>query len=118
MALIVPSICFETFSLVIVEAFNQQTPAIVRNIGAMPEIIEESHGGVCYNTEEELVGAMDKLLQDPQQRRELGLNGYNAYRKKWTPEAHLKLYFELIEEIAAMRARSCVPAGMNLDTFQ
>jgi glycosyltransferase involved in cell wall biosynthesis len=117
-ALIVPSICFETFSLVVIEAFNQQTPAIVRNIGAMPEIIGESRGGFCYNTEQDLVGAMDKLLEDPRLRYELGLKGYNAYREKWTPDAHLKRYFELIEKIAARLAGSSVPAGKYLDTFQ
>ena len=70
----------------------------------MPEIIQESGGGFIYDTEEKLVGALDKLLQDPLCRRQLGLNGYNAYQEKWTAEAHLKRYFELISDIAAARA--------------
>lgn len=103
-ALVIPSICYETAPLVAIEAFRERTPAIVRNLGAMPEIIEESRGGFIYNTEKELLGAMDKLLQDPRRRRKLGLNGYNVYREKWTPEAHLNRYFELIERIARTRA--------------
>lgn len=61
-ALVIPSICYETAPLVAVEAFRERTPAIVRNLGAIPEIIEESRGGFIYNTEKELLGAMDKLL--------------------------------------------------------
>lgn len=99
-ALIVPSICFEIFSLVIIEAFRQQTPAIVRNLGSMSEVIEESGGGFVYNTTEELVAAMDQLLSNPSNRHDLGQRGYEAFQRNWTPEAHLKQYFELIHKIA------------------
>jgi glycosyltransferase involved in cell wall biosynthesis len=88
---------------VAIEAFRERTPAVVRNIGGLPEIIQESGGGFIYDTEEKLVGAMDKLLQDPLCRRQLGLNGYNAYQEKWTADTHLKSYFALIDEIATAR---------------
>ena len=103
-AVIVPSICFEVFPLVTIEAFREKTPAIVRNLGGMPEIIEESGGGSVYDTEEELVAAMDQLLANPPYRRELGRRGYQAYQRQWTAEAHLQRYFTLIREIAATSA--------------
>jgi len=102
-AVIVPSLCFEVFPQVIIEAFRQQTPAIVRNLGGMPETLEESGGGFVYNTDEELIATMDQLLADPAHRRELGLRGYQAYQRNWTAEAHLQHYFALIQEIAAAR---------------
>jgi glycosyltransferase involved in cell wall biosynthesis len=105
-AVIVPSICYEVFGLVILEAFRQQTPAIVRNLGGMPEVIEESGGGFIYDTEQELLAAMDRLLTHPNERRELGRRGYLAYQQKWTPEAHLQRYLALIHELAAARGRS------------
>ena len=104
-AVIVPSICFEMFPLVVIEAFRQQTPAIVRNLGGVPEIIKESGGGFVYDTEEELVAAMDQLSANPSFRDELGRRGYQAYQQKWTAEAHLKHYFALIREIAAARGQ-------------
>jgi glycosyltransferase involved in cell wall biosynthesis len=104
-AVIVPSICFEVFPLVILEAFRQQTPAIVRNLGGMPEIIAESNGGFVYATEGELVAAMDRLLADPSSRRELGLCGYKGYRRNWTAEVHMERYLALIREIAAKKGQ-------------
>ena len=62
-ALVVPSLSFEVFALVILEAFMQQTPVIVRNIGGMPEIIQESGGGFAYDTDQQLLMAMDELLR-------------------------------------------------------
>jgi glycosyltransferase involved in cell wall biosynthesis len=99
-AVIVPSICFDVFTLVTIEAFRQTTPVIVRNLGGMPEIIEESGGGFVYETEEELVAAMDQLLADLSFRDEVGRRGYQAYQRNWTAEAHLERYFALIGEIA------------------
>lgn len=103
-AVIIPSICYEAASpLVTLEAFSQQTPVIVRNLGGMPEAIQESGGGLVYDTDGELVDAMDQLLSDPCRRDELGLRGYRQLQQSWTAEAHLKRYFELIYSIAAGR---------------
>jgi glycosyltransferase involved in cell wall biosynthesis len=102
-AVIVPSICFEMFPLVILEAFMQQAPVIVRDLGAMPEIVRESDGGLVYASEEELVAAIDRLATDPLYRREMGLRGHLAYRRNWTVEAHLKRYFALIREISVKK---------------
>lgn len=102
-ALIVPSICLEVFGIVIIEAFRMRTPAIVRRSGAMPEVIEDSGGGFVYETEDELLLAMKRLSENPSLRMELGLRGYRAYRQLWTREAHLRRYFELIQEISAQK---------------
>jgi len=102
-ALIVPSICFEIFGNVIIEAFRQQTPAIIRNMGGMPELIHESGGGLVYDTDKELVAAMNQLVADPAYRHELGIRGYQTCQRQWTAEAHLKRYLALINEIAKGR---------------
>jgi len=101
-ALICPSINFEISPpLVILEAFSQKTPAIVRNLGSMPEAIEESGAGFVYDTNEELLNAMNRLLADPPYRRELGLRGIEACRRNWSLEVHMERYFALIRQAAA-----------------
>lgn len=103
LALIVPSINYEIAPLVIFEAFRQKTPVIVNNIGGLPEFIEDSGSGIVYSSEAELVRAMDLLLANPSYRDELGRRGYEAYLKKWNPESHLSLYFDLIGRIDARK---------------
>jgi len=102
-ALIVPSICFEVFPNVTLEAFSQGTPVIARNIGGMPEQIEQSGGGLVYSTAEELTAAMNQLLTDRAYRDELGRRGYAAYRARWTADAHLGSYLALIRDLSARR---------------
>lgn len=108
-AVIVPSLAFEIFPLVILEAFRQKTLVIVRKLGGMPEIINESGGGFLYEKEEELITAMDQLVANPSYRQELGRRGFEAYQKNWTAEVHLRRYFALIHEIASRPNRRLDP---------
>ncbi len=98
-AVIVPSICYETFGIVIIEAFSMKTPVIVNNLGALPEVVEDSGGGFIYNDQSEFVNAMEKLAENPALRDELGNKGYAAFLKYWNEDAHLAQYFDLIGTI-------------------
>jgi glycosyltransferase involved in cell wall biosynthesis len=105
-AVVIPSISYETGPLVVMEAFQQRTPVIARDVGGLPENVQVSGGGFVYNTNDELAAAMERLLDDAAYRNELGLRGYRAYLERWTVEAHLEQYFALIDDIASHRARS------------
>jgi len=98
-ATIVPSLWYEVFGLVILEAFANGTPVIVRNRGGMPKIIKESGGGFIFDTEKELVKAMDQLLGDQSLRQEVGRRGYETLRQKWSPDVYIQRYLDLIGQI-------------------
>ena len=105
-AVIVPSICYETFGIIIIEAFAMKTPVIVNNLGALPEVVEDSDGGFIYNNESELKIAMDKLAQNNLLRDELGNKGYQAFLKFWSEDSHLAQYFNLLETIGGRAEKS------------
>lgn len=98
-ALLVPTLSFESFGLVLIEAFRDRTPVIARNLGGMTEIVTESRGGRLYRTEPELLAYLQELLDRPETRRELGMKGYDYLTKHWTADVHIRSYFELIREI-------------------
>jgi glycosyltransferase involved in cell wall biosynthesis len=110
-AVIVPSICFETFGIIIIEAFSRRTPVIVNDLGALPEVVEDSGGGFVYRTEAELLDAMETLASDPALRNELGAKGYDAFLKYWNEDAHLAKYMELIETLSRERNNAKQLAG-------
>jgi glycosyltransferase involved in cell wall biosynthesis len=103
LACLVPSVTYETFGIVIIEAFARKTPVIVRDLGALPEVVEESGAGFVYRTDEELLSAMQRLADSPALRVELGEKGYRAFEANWSAEAHLKLYFDLLRKIALVK---------------
>jgi glycosyltransferase involved in cell wall biosynthesis len=99
-ALLVPSICYEVFGIIILEAYMQKTPVIVNDLGGLKEVVEESSGGFAYRTTAELVAAMERLRTDAGLRAEMGERGYRKYNERWTEEAHLDMYFRVIDETA------------------
>ena len=103
LACILPSITYETFGMIIIEGFARKTPVIVRNLGPFPEAVEDSGGGFIYNTDDELISAIDRLAASPKLRAELGEKGYDAFRQNWSKEAHLQLYFELLRRTAKQK---------------
>jgi glycosyltransferase involved in cell wall biosynthesis len=104
-ALIVPSLGVEAFGVVVLEAFAQRTPVVVRDLGALPELVHESGGGLVYRTDVELDAALRRLLGEPELRAALGERGHAAWRARWTEDTHLDAYFDAIEEARALRAR-------------
>lgn len=116
-AVIIPSLCYETFGLVVAEAFSFQTPVIVKDIGALREIVQESNGGILYRYADELQQALERLQADPKLREEYSRNGYESYLKKWTEESHFRAYFELISDIQQRRSQT-VHDGNALPAFR
>jgi glycosyltransferase involved in cell wall biosynthesis len=102
-ACILPSITYETFGMIIIEAFARKTPVIVRDLGALPEVVEDSGGGFIYRTDEELLATIERFTQSPALRGELGEKGYRAFVENWSTEAHLKLYFDFLQKIAVRK---------------
>ena len=100
LAVVVPSLTFETFGMIIIEAFARKTPVIVRNLGALPEVVRESQGGSIYHTDDEMLAAIRALAASPTLRMRLGENGYRRFLQAWTKEAHMDQYIETLRTVA------------------
>ncbi len=105
-ALIVPSICFETFGIILIEAFRASTPVVARRLGPFPEIVEHAGGGELFSSTDELVGALRRMLADPGHRDRLARAGNAAFRSTWTESAVLPRYLDVVRRAARARGDS------------
>jgi glycosyltransferase involved in cell wall biosynthesis len=103
-AAIVPSVGFETFGIVLIEAFRHQTPVIARRIGPFPEILEQSGAGELFSDADELRAAMQRLQHAPEKRSELGARAYRACRDRWSEDVVVSRYLQLVAHAAHERA--------------
>lgn len=103
-AAIVPSVGFETFGIVLIEAFRYETPVIARRIGPFPEIIAQSGAGELFSDADELLAAMRRLQHTPERRSELGARAYRACRDRWSEEVVVSRYLDLVARAARERA--------------
>lgn len=97
-ATIVPSVTYETFGIILIESFARKTPVIVRDLGALPEVVQDSGGGAIYQTNAQLLDAVRAMGTSPALRQELGEKGYAAFTRHWDRKAHLDRYFAFIEQ--------------------
>lgn len=114
-ALVMPSIGYEVFGIVLIEAFAARTPVIVRDRGGMPEAVEDSGGGFVFGDDEQLCAAMRALQASPELRRTLGDNGYRAYRSKWSEAPHLDAYLAIVREELGRRSPPAAGASGRRD---
>ena len=102
-AAIVPSLGYETFGIVLIEAFRHRTPVIARRLGPFPEIIEQSGGGVLFTSDDELLVAMTRLQQDAPYRDTLATRAYEACRARWSEDVVIGRLLEYVDEGLARR---------------
>ncbi len=103
-ATLVPSLVYETFGFITLESLAQRTPVVATELGAVGELARESGGGLTYGNEEELLAALDRLLDEPGLREELGERGHIAFLERWSVEPHIERYLSLIADARARRS--------------
>jgi glycosyltransferase involved in cell wall biosynthesis len=106
-AVVVPSVGYEVFPTVVLEAYAQGTPVIGHRLGPLPEMLD-GRGGITYGTSGELLDALEDLRLHPERRYALGMLGRATYEGNWTPDRHLDAYFALIADRQAARAGQSV----------
>ncbi len=85
---ILPSILPETFGLVALEAMSCKKAIITSDIGGLPEIVVDGETGILVppNDATALSQAMRYLLENPTVAKKMGQNGYERWKKLYTPE--------------------------------
>lgn len=96
LASLIPSEMVETFGYVALESMAVGTPVIAHDLGALPELLALSGGGLVYSGVGQLREAMAKLLNDTALRDSLGAAGRNAALRLWNEERHVERYLELL----------------------
>ena len=105
LAVLVPSLTAETFGLVAVEAWAHGKPVIAHAMGALPELVEQSEGGLLYRNEDELLHALRRIHADGELRGRLGANGHRAWLERWTTAVFADNYLAVIDEVAQAKRR-------------
>jgi len=87
---VVPSVCFEQFPMVILEAMALGLPVIASRIGALPEIVEDGLTGrlVEPGNAEDLAEKIRSLWNDPELCHRMGQAGRQKVMLQYTQEAY------------------------------
>jgi len=105
--LVLPSLC-EAMPMCVLEAMAAGKPVIATRVGAVPKLVIPEHTGVLIQPGDidNLSAAIIQMLEDPEQARRLGENGYNRAAEHFSADSMAMRYLELYREVAEIRERA------------
>lgn len=106
--LVVPSLCYETFGLVIAEAMLQGRPVIGSRVGAIPEVIDDGRTGLLFEpgNAAELAEKIRFLWREPGLCREMGLAGRRKVLEDYNPELFYQRLIQTYEHAICLADRA------------
>jgi glycosyltransferase involved in cell wall biosynthesis len=100
-ALVSPSY-FESFAMVITEAWAYRRPVLVQGANdVLLGHVSRSHGGLSYRSDDEFSGAVNSLLAESGRRGELGAAGRTHAEAVFGWDAVLGRYEQLLSSVVA-----------------
>ncbi|MGC8856754.1 MAG: glycosyltransferase family 4 protein [Anaerolineae bacterium] len=102
---IVPSVCYENFPMIVVEAFSNGVPVMATRLGAMQELIRDGETGVLFapGNPVDMASKVEWLWSRPMESARMGQNARAEYEQKYTPARNLTLLLDIYSR--AMEAR-------------
>jgi glycosyltransferase involved in cell wall biosynthesis len=103
--LVLPSICFEGFPMVIREAFAYGTPAAVSNIGPLPSIVRDGVCGVIFQPQDaaSLFHEVRSAWAKPGLLEKLGLHARAEFNAHYNEDANYEMLIKIYEAALGRR---------------
>jgi glycosyltransferase involved in cell wall biosynthesis len=100
-ALVVPSIWYETFGLVIVEAFASGTPVIVSRIGALETLVRDGQAGLLVEpgNPDDLAKKMAWALANPRSMAAMGRKARSQYEAEFSADVNYRQLMAIYEDV-------------------
>lgn len=113
---VTPSICFDTFGLVNLEAMEHEKPVVATVFGGSPEVVVDGETGFVANPFdiEEFSGKIRHLLLDPALRERMGRAGARRLVEKFTIERLTKEFLDEYESARELAAQERPSASQSL----
>lgn len=109
--LILPSLCFEGFPMVIREALALGVPVAASRLGAMPEIIQDGEHGVLFTPgdPDDLLRQVKMLWQSPDTLAAMSHQARQEFETRYTPEINHDMLMMIYQAAIMERKRKhCV----------
>ena len=109
-ALILPSICNESFPRTLVEAYGSGLPVIASRIGALAELVTEGITGLLFDpgNAQELADKMEWARLHPQEMAEMGHFARERYEAQFTAEHNYQQLIAIYEQAIGYKKKNIV----------
>jgi glycosyltransferase involved in cell wall biosynthesis len=105
-ALVVPSIWFEGFPMVVLEAYATGTPVIASRIGSLAEVVEDGVTGLLARPDdaEDLARQIRWAVEHPTEMARFGANARARFEARFRGADHLVALLDLYRDVTQARS--------------
>lgn len=98
--LVMPSVWYETFGMVLVEAFACGLPVLATRLGSMAEAIAHERTGLLFSagSAEDLAKKIAWAERNPEHMRIMGRNARAEYESKYTPDVNYSRLLQIYQD--------------------
>jgi glycosyltransferase involved in cell wall biosynthesis len=98
--IIMPSTWYETFGMVIIEAFSCGTPVLASRLGSLQTIIVDGITGLHFEAGNpvELAEKVQWMIENPAEVKKMGANARKEYLAKYTPEKNYEMLMDIYQQ--------------------
>jgi len=102
-----PSLCYESFPVTLIEAMAMGTPVIATNIGALGYLVKNLETGILTSPGdvEDLANKITWLWEHDEERKTMGENARKEFEEKYTPEKNYKMLMNIYEKAIDMHKK-------------
>ncbi|WP_299901199.1 glycosyltransferase [uncultured Ruegeria sp.] len=118
LGLIVPSVCYETFGIILIESFRLGTPVIARRLGPFPEIVERAGGGELFETEDDLIAAMRRFQDGGAARDQMAAAARHGFETLWREDQVLGRFGSAFAQAAHRADRADLARALEAGAFE
>lgn len=98
--LVLPSECYESFPLALVEAFGCALPVVAAALGSLQELVCEGQTGITFRASDpgDLARRIDWAWTHPDEMTEMGRQARNEFESKYTAPKNHEILIGIYEE--------------------
>jgi len=104
--LVIPSVCYEGFPMVVQESFALGVPVAASNIGSLPYLIAENRNGKLFNPGDagDILSCVTRMLGNDSGLRVLGEGARRDFDERYTADKNYAALMAIYETAAERRA--------------
>jgi glycosyltransferase involved in cell wall biosynthesis len=101
--LVVPSEWYETFGMVIVEAYAAGKPVVASNLGGLGSLVDDGVTGVLFKPGDpsDLAHQIDALWRDPESAERMGVLARRVVEERFSPAAVYRQLIGIAQQVCA-----------------